>query len=202
VSDVGENSIVVSPGANHALTPTDVRAAIESRPKVVLVQCEVPPGAVYEALECGRGVGAVTILNPAPAADLPTVLLKCVDLCIPNETELQRLTTLPTDTLDDVRLAAGFLRLLGPEIVIVTLGERGVLVVAGHQTTHVPGIPVRAVDTSGAGDAFCGALAARIAAGGEMIEAVKWANRVAAFSVTRAGTQASFPRTGDELPGP
>ena len=144
----------------------------------------------------------MTILNPAPACDLPGDLLKCADLCIPNETELRELTARPTDTLDDVRLAAGILRVRGPGIVIVTIGERGVMVVDKHQATHVPGIPVRVVDTSGAGDAFCGALAVRIASAGmsDLIEAVKWANRVAAFSVTRAGTQASFPRTSDVLP--
>jgi ribokinase len=203
VNDAGENSIVVSPGANHALTPAEVRAAIGPRCRVVLVQCEVPLAAVQEALECGRRVGAVTILNPAPACDLPNSLLKCADICIPNESELRELTARRVDTLDVAQQSAGILRVRGPRIVIVTLGERGVVVSDKHRAAHVPAIPVRAVDTSGAGDAFCGALAARIAsADGELIEAVKWANRVAAFSVTRPGTQTSFPRLSDELPRP
>ena len=202
VDDAGENAIVGLPGANIGLTPEDARAAaalIESS-AIVLAPCETMIETVTEAFRIAHAAGCVCVFNPAPARELLAELLSCLDVIVPNESELRTLTGNPTDSLDDVFAAAEGLRRQGPRTVIVTLGPRGVLVVGPEGRTHVPGVPVPAVDTTGAGDAFCGAVVTFLAEGLPMVEAARRANAVAAVSVTRAGTQASFPRR-EELAG-
>ena len=196
VDEHGENSIVVVPGANMMLTASHVRTAAADIQKsvVVLAQHETPFEATIEAFRIARTAGRLCLLNPAPALDPPEELLKLTDICIPNESELRHLTGCGTDSMQDVRAAAAALRARGPLIVIVTLGERGAFVLGPDIEFEVAGISVQAVDTSGAGDAFCGALACDLAHGMGLTEAVKRANAVAAMTVTRAGTQASFPR--------
>ena len=196
VDDAGENAIVGVPGANLGLTPADVRSAahlLESS-GIVLAPCETMIETVTEAFQIARAAGCLCVFNPAPARELPADLLAAIDVIVPNEPELQTLTGRPIGTLDDVVAAADRLRAQGPRTVIVTLGPRGALVVGPEGWTHVPGVPVAAVDTSGAGDAFCGALVTSLAERMPMAEAARRANLVAARSVTRLGTQASFPR--------
>jgi ribokinase len=196
VDDAGENAIVGVPGANLGLTPEDVRAAaplLESS-AVVLAPCETMIETVTEAFRIAHAAGCTCVFNPAPARELPAELLSALDVIVPNESELRALTGRPTDTLDDVTAAAEVLRARGSGVVIVTLGPRGALAVGADGRTHVPGVPVLAVDTSGAGDAFCGALVTCLAEGMPMVEAARRANVVAARSVTRPGAQASFPR--------
>lgn len=199
VDDAGENAIVGVPGANLGLTPDDVEAAADllRSSAIVLAPCEVMIETITAAFQIVHRAGRMCILNPAPARELPDELLSLLDVIVPNETELRMLTGRTTGSLDDVVAAAHMLRSRGPEVAIVTLGSRGAVVVdaAGHW--HLPGIPVTAVDTSGAGDAFCGALAAALAAGTPLLDAARKANSVAAYSVTRPGTQASYPRRNE-----
>lgn len=200
VDDVGENTIVGVPGANLGLTPDDAWAAAEllRASEIVLAPCETMIETLVEAFRIADAAGRMCLLNPAPARELPDELLRAVDVCVPNETELRQLTGRSTNSMPEVAAAADLLRARGPTTVIVTLGERGALVVGPGATVLIPGVPVRAVDASGAGDAFCGALAAYLADGDALVTAATKANRVAALSVTRPGTQASFPRR-DEL---
>lgn len=195
VDDAGENSIVGVPGANLGLTPEDAHQAAEllQSSAIVLAPCETMIETIAEAFRIASEAGRMCILNPAPARELPDELLAMLDICVPNETELRMLTGRSTESLEDVVAAAELLRSRGVETVIVTLGSRGSLVVTESGQTHFPGVPVTAVDTSGAGDAFCGALAAALAEGDLLSEAVRQANIVAAISVTKPGTQASYP---------
>lgn len=186
----GENSISVSPGANHNVQPSDVEAAADviSRAKVVLLQLEIPLDAVAAAARIARGT---VVLNPAPAAQLPGDLLERVDVLVPNESELAILTGGETGDIESVVAAA---RSLSVPNIVVTLGKSGALVVGEASTKEVPAPVVDAVDTTGAGDAFCGALAGELARGAYLQAAVRFAVKVASIAVTRAGAQASMPR--------
>ena len=192
VSDDGENTIAVSPGANARLAPEHIEAAAGflARSDVLLVQLEVPLAAVEAAMQT---VGGQVLLNPAPARELPPQLLDWVDVLIPNRSELGVLAGAaePT-TIDEAAALARSLQ--GPEAVVVTLGADGALVVKGDQLEHVPATPVDAVDTTGAGDAFCGALADALARGSELVEAAEWAVRAAGISTTQRGAQTGMPR--------
>jgi ribokinase len=191
VDDHAQNCIIVAPGANAGLTPTDIEAAesVIRQSDVVLFQLEVPVETTAAALRLARIAGVRTILNPAPAAALPNAFLELADLCVPNELELEILT----NTQADVEAAAKQLLGRGPKTVIVTLGERGALLVAASTVEHFPGLSVTPVDTSGAGDAFIGSLSVFLAESGDLRESIRGANVAAALSVTRCGTQSSFP---------
>jgi ribokinase len=160
---------------------------------VLLCQLEIPQETVQEAFRLARAACVRTVLNPAPAAPLADELLRLADVCVPNEPELEALTGQPTGTLEQVEAAGRVLQQRGPGAVVVTLGDRGALVLDGTTAEHVPAVPVQAVDPTGAGDAFIGALGVALASGLSLQTAVRRANAVAALSVTRLGSQASFP---------
>lgn len=195
VDDEGRNIIVIVPGANFRLTPEDVRKAEAAiaEADVVVCQLEVPLEVTVEALRLARRHGRTTIFNPAPAMDIPDEVTRLSDILAPNEPETEALTGLPVRNLEEAREAA--LRLLqrGPGSVVITLGERGALLARNGAVQHFPAFPVKAVDTTGAGDAFIGALAVRVALGEPLEKAVVFANAAAALSVTKIGTQVSFP---------
>jgi ribokinase len=178
VSDDAENSIVVVAGANGTLEPPD-----ELPPAaVVLAQLEVPLAVVVRAFTLARRVGARTVLNPAPARALPDDLLALTDVLVPNEHELA--------------LLGGRDRLLtaGVRALVVTLGARGAELVASDGTARLqPSFPVVPVDTTGAGDAFCGALGARLAAGDDLDGAIRWAAAAGALATTVTGAVPSLP---------
>jgi ribokinase len=199
VDDAARNCILVIPGANGALTPDDVQAAAAAirSADVLLCQLEVPVETTGAALRLARAAGVYTVLNPAPAGALPDDLLGLADLCVPNETEIETLTGQPAVTLEQAEAAAKALLQRGPRQVLVTLGERGVLIVDDQKTEHVPAFPVKAVDPTGAGDAFIGALAVFLAGRQPLREAVRRANGVAALSVTRPGAQSAFPHKAE-----
>jgi ribokinase len=199
VDDAGENAIVGVPGANLGLTPDDVEKATEllRSSAIVLAPCETMIETITAAFRIAHDARRMCILNPAPARELPDDLLQMLDIIVPNETELRMLTGRPTESLDDAIAAAELIRTRGPAVVMVTLGPRGAVVVAADGRKHLPGVPVTAVDTSGAGDAFCGALVAALAEGTPLLDAARKANIVAALSVTRPGTQASYPRRSE-----
>jgi ribokinase len=196
----GTNAITIVGGANDHLSVAEVEAA---RPAiaaadVVVCQLEIPLEVTRAALRLARAEGVTTILNPAPAQDaLPADLFALADVLCPNEPETARLTGAPVATEQDAIAAAMALRDRGAGAVVLTLGERGSLVVDTEGTIRLPADPVDAVDTTGAGDAFVGSLAHFLAAGAELRSAAARANRVAAMSVTGRGTQTSFPYATD-----
>jgi ribokinase len=194
----GENAIVVSPGANAALGEEEVtRAADRLRgAAVTLLQLEVPLHTVVAAARLATGT---VILNPAPAGSLPPELLAATDVLVPNESELAHLAGVPSAPDDLEELARLARQLTGPDVVIVTLGPRGALLVEGATAEHVPAPRVAAVDTTAAGDAFCGALADALVRGERLRSAVGWATRVAAVVVTRAGAQPALPSRAEVL---
>jgi ribokinase len=195
VDDAARNCIIVVAGANGSLTPQDVRAAAAAitAADLLLGQLEVPLEATWEAFRIARAAGVRTILNPAPAAELPDELLALTDLCIPNETEIELLTGRPAVTPEQAEAAARSLLARGPGTVLVTLGAAGAMIVSAEAAEHLPAVAVDAVDTTGAGDAFIGSLAVFLGRGQSLREAVQRANAVAALSVQRLGTQAAFP---------
>jgi ribokinase len=199
VDDHAQNFIVIVPGANLGLSPADVHAAREVilSADVLVCQLEVPVETTLEAFRVARSGGVRTVLNPAPAARLPDELLQLTDICAPNETETELLTGQSVTTVAEAEAAARLLRARGPKVVILTLGERGALVVDGDAVEHVPAVSVAAVDPTGAGDAFIGSLAVYVADGLPLRDAVQRANAVAALSVTKIGTQVSFPQRAD-----
>jgi len=195
VDDAARNCILIVPGANQGLSPQDVQAASATirSARLLLCQLEVPIDTVREAFDIARNADVRTILNPAPSAPLPDDLLRLTDLCVPNETELGQLAGQPVETIAQATEAARSLLERGPRQVIVTLGARGSLLVDAQTATTFPAVPVQAVDTSGAGDAFIGALAVFLAEGLTLADAVGRANAVAGLSVTRLGTQTALP---------
>lgn len=197
VDERGENLIGVASGANLLLEPADVDRVpqpVFDRASVFLASLESPLAAVHRGLERAKAAGLTTILNPAPAdrAVMKRDFLSLVDVITPNEVEATALTgeALPS-------FAAQQLMALGAKSVVVTLGAGGCLVVSDRQMS-VPALPVTAIDTTAAGDAFNGALAVAISEGRTLFEAARFANRAAAIAVTRAGAQPSLP-TRDQI---
>ncbi|WP_404927110.1 ribokinase [Mesorhizobium sp. ORM16] len=192
----GNNAIIVSPGAAMLISPDDIEAnaALIRGAGVFVTQLEQPIEAALRALEIARGAGVTTILNPAPAARLPDRIYSLCDYLTPNETETEELTGMKVASVDDARAAAGKLLEKGAGAVIVTLGEKGALLHTRDRSEHVAAVsagPV--VETTGAGDAFNGGLAAALSRGVEPLQAVRFACAVAGISVTRPGTAPSMP---------
>ncbi|MFG2308529.1 ribokinase [Streptomyces sp. NPDC048566] len=197
VDPSGDNSIVVSPGANGRLAPADVRAAASlfQAARVVSVQLEIPLETVAEVVR-SLADGSRLVLNPSPPRPLPPEVLAACDPLIVNEHEAR---VIAGDGLgDSPEDWATALLALGPRSVVVTLGAAGALVAerAGPRV-RVPSVPVEAVDTTGAGDAFTAALAWRLGRGESLAEAARYAARVGAVAVTRAGAQESFPTAAE-----
>jgi ribokinase len=193
VDRAGDNQIVVVPGSNGLLTPDDVRqqATLMDGAKVLLVQMEIPMETVREALTIGKRRGLITILNPAPACPLPSDLLRLVDILTPNESETQALTGSA-----NVTGAAHRLIVQGVGAIVVTCGEQGVVMSRGAGLATVPAFLVETIDTTGAGDAFNGALACAMADGWELGAAIEVANAAGALATTVRGAQESMPTKG------
>ncbi len=196
VDKAGRNQIAVAAGANSTLEEDHIERAggLLRRADVLLCQLEVPLQAVVAALRAAKAFGARTILNPAPARPLPRRLLKYADLLTPNESEAARLTGLPTRTVGEVRRAAQALLALGCGAVCVTLGARGALLAEAEGVERIQAFKVKAVDTTGCGDAFNGALAAAWAAGLPLSDAIHWGVAAGALAATVKGAQPSLPR--------
>ncbi|WP_329187974.1 ribokinase [Streptomyces sp. NBC_01428] len=198
VDPSGDNSIVVSPGANGRLAPEDVRAAgsLFHASRVVSAQLEIPLETVVEVVR-SLAEGGRLVLNPSPPRPLPSEVLAACDPLIVNEHEARVIAG--DDLGDSPEEWATALLALGPRSVVITLGAAGALVAerAGARV-RVPSVRVAAVDTTGAGDAFTAALAWRLGRGESLPEAAGYAARVGAAAVTRAGAQESFP-TAEEV---
>ncbi|WP_337287547.1 ribokinase [Candidatus Methylomirabilis sp.] len=202
----GRNQIAVAPGSNQLLLP----AVIEQHESfltygtVLLVQLEIPIITVERALRFAKAHGMMTILNPAPACPLSDDLLRHVDLLTPNETEVEALTGITVSDLPSAAAGAKALLLRGPQAVVITLGAQGALLCIASSVRHLPAIPIEAVDTTAAGDAFNGALAAALAGKPQadafpigrlrvLEDAVRFANAAGALAATKRGAQESLP---------
>ncbi len=195
VDGTGQNEIVVVSGSNMSLRPSDLdrHRSIFSTIRILLLQLEIPVVTVARAAKLARERAATVILNPAPARRLPKSLFRMVDYLTPNETELELLSGMSVSTLRSAEAAARKVLADGVRNVIVTMGAKGCLLVNSATTRVFPARKVKPVDTTAAGDAFNGALAYALASGSSLMEAIPFANSVAAFSVTRMGAQSSMP---------
>ena len=195
----GRNQIAVAPGANHRLTVEMAAPYAESIAwaDVVVCQLETPLPVVRWALAEARRHGVTTILNPAPVQPLDPEILGLVDFLTPNEHEAASLAGLSVDSLEAARAAAARLRDSGAGTVLVTLGERGVLACGAGGAAHFPAFPVEVVDTTAAGDAFNGALAVGLAAGGTLEQSIPLASAAAALTCTKRGAQDSLPERAE-----
>ena len=199
----GDNSIVIIPQANMALTVENINQAQSTiaDADVLVMQCEVPMDANQRAAEIAKQNDTLVILNPAPAQLIPDQILKLVDIIIPNEIETETLTGLPTKTENEILVAGRNLLSKGVETVILTLGDRGSLLLNEYGEKLIPAFDVSVVDTTAAGDSFCGVLATSLANGKSINLSVKIANAAGALAVTKLGAEPSLPQRDaiDEL---
>ncbi|NOR75687.1 MAG: ribokinase [Draconibacterium sp.] len=195
-----QNSIIVAPGSNANLSVNDIQKVkqVISEADILLVQLEIPIKTVQVALQIARENGVKTILNPAPAQQLSNELLNLVDIITPNETETKLLIGIDPTNDNDIRDAASKLLKKVKEAVLITLGSKGVYYLSNNgDEAFVPAIKVDAVDTTAAGDVFNGYFATGLATGKSFEEAIGFANKAAAFSVTQKGAQPSIPKKSD-----
>ena len=195
-----DNTIVVIPGANATVTAAEVAAPTLAKGDIAVSQFEIPLPTISAFFKRARAGGATTILNPAPATQFDAEMLALVDILILNESELGFLTKAELrDTDDDARFieAARLLQTGKDKIVCVTLGRRGVLALIDGQPLIISGRAVRAVDTTGAGDCFVGAVAAQLAGGRSIGDALDYANVAASICVQRMGAAPSMPSAAE-----
>ncbi len=197
----GDNSIIIVPRANMCLDVEDVERASSkiADADVLLLQLEVPIESSKRAAEIARENG-VKIILPAPACELPDSFLRLIDVLIPNEVETEFLSKVTVADDEGARLAAQVLFEKGISTIVLTLGNRGALLLTSHQSQLVPAYNVKVVDTTAAGDAFCGALAAALASGEKIENAVAFANATGALAVTVLGAAPSMP-TAEQVHG-
>ena len=190
-----ENCIVVASGANATLSAADLKPAKDliTRSDMVLMQLEIPIDTVRWVAAAAAEKGVATILNPAPACELPDELLRLINIFTPNKKEAEMLSGIPVRDIESAKKAAAVIHERGVKTVIVTLGNEGAVVLHEQVFNHIPPYVVEAVDTTAAGDVFNGALAVALSEKKLMKEAVQFACRSAAISATRLGAQASAP---------
>lgn len=191
----GDNSIIIVPRANMRLDVKDVERASSriADADVLLLQLEVPIEPSKRAAEIAKENDVEVILNPAPACELPDNFLSLIDVLIPNEVETEFLSKVTVADDEGARLAAQVLFEKGISTIVLTLGNRGALLLSGHQSQLVPAYSVKIVDTTAAGDAFCGALATALGRGEKIENAVAFANATGALAVTVLGAAPSMP---------
>ncbi len=191
----GDNCITVASGANYSITEDNISEVknIITASDVILLQLEIPMDIVKSTIFFAKSAGSTVILNPAPAAVLDTEILKNTDILTPNETELELLSRHKTDTLDNLKAAGTILLNKGVKELLITLGSRGCLHMTKETATHYNAYNVDAVDTTAAGDSFNAALAVYLSEGKTMKEAIEFAMKVGAMTVTKEGAQTSLP---------
>lgn len=197
VDSSGQNRIVVAPGANSQLLPTDLQPSDFVGAKAVLLQLEIPWATVLQATRLAQQAGALVLLNAAPIRPMQPSDLANVDVLVVNETEAAALVgTLPTQASQALEVASLLQRFV--KNVVLTLGANGVVWASPQSSGHLPAHAVTVIDTTAAGDAFIGALAAQLAQGAVLEQAVRWGNAAGALATTKAGAQPSLP-TKDEV---
>jgi len=194
VDSNGQNSIVLSAGANGKVSTADVEHASFLHHKLLLLQLEIPLPTVLRAAQRAKENNVRVILNPAPAKEVPDELTALTDFIIPNETELSLLTGMEVNDIQSVEKAAHVLLQRGAQNVIVTLGSKGALIVtsASAQATPVDTYPVNVVDTTAAGDAFIGGFAVALDSS-SLLDAVRYGCACGALATTKFGAQPSLP---------
>ena len=195
VDDNAENCIAVAPGSNNDLLPADIDAARSTMEgaSYLLVQLVIPMPTVVRAVELAHSLGIKTIMNPAPMNPVPEDLFSRIWLITPNQTEAEQLTGVHVESEDDAARAAEVLFAKGIKNVIVTMGSKGSLVCTPEGREFVPSRKVKAIDTTGAGDVYNGALVAALSQGKSLIEAARVATLASSIAVTRMGAQTSAP---------
>ncbi len=187
----GQNSIVLSPGANGKVDSQDVDSAPDA--EILLLQFEIPMDSVLHAARRYKAKGTTVILNPAPARQIPEELLTLIDILVPNESELALLTTMPVTDVKSAELAAQEILKHGVKTVIVTLGSKGALIVTDSQVIQVDTFKVDVVDTTAAGDAFIGGFASAMLHRKSLEESVRYGCACGALATTKLGAQPSLP---------
>lgn len=201
VDPQSRNSIIIVKGANAFLTPDDVESARAqiAKCKLIVMQLEIPLETVYSTIQLGKELGIPILLNPAPAdPSLSLERVKDVEFIVPNESELSLLTGMPVDTEEDIRAAGQVLMRSGIPNVIVTLGARGALWISDSGEQLIAGTSSRALDTTGAGDAFIGCFSHSWTQSGDIADSIRKANIYAGDAVTKRGMQTSYA-TAKEL---
>lgn len=195
VDDNAENHIIVIPGANGNVGEEDITRLIQQLPtaSILLLQLEIPLAAVQKAAQAAQQAGVKVILDPAPARTLPPELYPVVDIITPNAVEAGQLVNFSVNSLETAEKAATMLQQQGVKTAIVKLGAQGVFCASADQKFFVPAFSVQAVDTVAAGDAFNGGLAAALAQGYSLHEAVTWGAATGALATTKPGAQSSLP---------
>lgn len=195
VSETGENSIVVAPGANSKLFPQNIEPAqnMMAGADVVLMQLEIPLETVQSIADLDALKKAKLILDPAPARELPDGLFEKIDLMTPNKSEAESLTGMAINSVDEAQKAAKLIHKKGTNRVIITMGRLGAVLCENGETQPVHSPDIKAVDSTAAGDVFNGALAVGLSENRDLKAAVKFANKAAAISVTQKGAVDSIP---------
>ena len=195
VDSFGENSIIVAQGANRSLTTEDIDNAIDQikEADILLMQLEVPLEVVEYAAKIANESGVKVILNPAPAALLNNSFLKNIHTILPNRIEAEMLSGIKVTDMESAHRAAVAIGEKGVDNVVITLGKDGAYLKEKEHYKMIPGKEVETIDTTGAGDVFCGAFSMRLAEGYSLTESVEYANTAAALAVSRIGAQSAIP---------
>ncbi|AJH00515.1 ribokinase [Clostridium beijerinckii] len=199
VDNEGNNSIIVVPGANMTLNLKEINKCKEviTCSDIIVSQFETPIEVTIEAFKFAKENEVITILNPAPAKDIPKELLKYTDIIVPNETEATTLTGINVKDLESAKQAANIFFNNNVKYVIITLGDKGAAVISKEDGILIPAYKVNAIDTTAAGDSFIGAVSTKLTKSNlninSLAEAVKFANKVSAIAVQREGAQPSIP---------
>lgn len=199
VDSHAENCIVVASGANGDLTEEDIEKSRKDLEgcDILLLQLESPIPSVLKAAKIAHQAGKTVVLNPAPACPLPEELFRSIDLFIPNETELSTFSGIEVKDVESAEKAAAAMQAKGVGKLIVTMGSKGALICEGGPSVFVPAHKVKAVDTTAAGDTFCGALCVAISEGKTLKEAAEFACAASALTVQKMGAQNSIPYRKD-----
>ena len=201
VDNKGENCISVAPGANYFLSLEHISQVetIIKESKIILLQLEIPIDSVLYAIELAHKHGKKVVMNPAPAKKIDDKHMAMIDSLVLNESEAEFLTGLPVTTDTQIREAANALLTKGPKNVVITLGAKGAFVKNSDKDEFLPAFKVEPIDTTAAGDVYCGNLAVELVEGKSIFEAVKFASAASAISVTRLGAQPSAPSRNETI---
>ena len=195
--NTGKNSITVIRGAAASLTTKEIDTNTIKQSKIFLTQLEIPKEVILHCLKVAKQSGQIIILNPAPACELSSEFFKLVDFFTPNETEAEFYTGIKINNKNDAKKSAKKLISMGIKKVIITLGEKGLFYSDGKDEIYIKASPVKAIDTTGAGDAFNGGFSFALLKGKKIKECLELANKVAGLSTMKLGAGSSMPTFED-----